>query len=117
MINGEFKKWHKHWNDKTLKVERSHHAYDKNDEKTDPIIIDIEEYSEEESDTEEVDYQDYSYDDYYTWEPFCEDNTLTMNSEGNVEITLTHVKRRIVGYNEKGMLEEEKPKPKTIKII
>ena len=117
MISGEFKKWNANWNDKTLKVERSHHSHDKSDEKTEPIIIDIEEYSEEESDTEEVYYNDFGYNEYYAWDPVCEDSTLTMNAEGNVEITLTHVKRKIIGYNEKGELEEEKPKPKTIKII
>ena len=117
MINGEFKKWHYSWIDKTLKVERSHHSHDKSDEKTEPIIIDIEEYSEEESDTEEVYYNDFGYNEYYTWDPIYEDSTLTMNAEGNIEITLTHVKRKIIGYNKKGKLEEEKPKPKTIKVI
>ena len=116
MINGEYKNWRTNWKDKTLKVERSHSASDKQEDETDTIIIDIDDYSEEESDTEEVYYQDSSYNEYYTWDPSTDD-TITMNSDGELEITLTHVKRKIIGYNKKGILEEEKPKPKIIKII
>lgn len=116
MINGEYKNWRKKGNDSILKVEKSHHTSDKKEDKTTSIINDIDEYSEEESDTEEIYYQDNSYTEYYTWDPNI-DNTVTMNSDGELEITLTYVKRKIIGYNKKGILEEEKPKPKIIKIV
>ena len=117
MISGDYKNKNYFWDDSTLKVEKSHRAYDKQEDKTDPIIVDIEEISEEESVTEESFPQDYAYNEYYYWNPNGDDDTLTMNQSGEIEITLTHVKRKIIGYNKKGKLEEEKPKPNTIKII
>lgn len=118
MITGEFRRWNRLWEDKTIKVEKSHHASDRHDDdtETNPVIIDItlEDESESESDTEESCYAFYPEDsELYAWG----DDEITVTPHGEVEITLRRVKANVLGYNRKGKIQEVKPKPRIIKIV
>ena len=113
MISGEYRSWKSIQLGKANKVEKTHHTFDKHEDTTEPITVEIDVDDEEESETEES-WPEYDYD-YYTWDPRCE--TETYNESGDIELTLTRVKRKIIGYNNKGKLKELETKPKLIKIV
>ena len=116
MISGDYRKHRSIWQDDTIKVEKPHRSFDRHEDDTETIIIDIpvEEDSEEsESETEESFY--YS-DASETFAWF--DNEKTVTANGEIEITLKRVvNKNIISYNKRGELQEVKPKPHTIKII
>jgi hypothetical protein len=115
MINGEYRSWKNFRQEKTAKVEKSHRTFDKHEETTEPIVVELDIEDEEESETEESWFStDYEYD-YYTWDP--DESTQTFNESGDIELTLTRVKRKVIGYNNKGELKELETKPKLIKIV
>lgn len=115
MISGNYRKIKSVWEDDTIKVEKSHRSFDRHDDETDPIIIDItlEDESESESETEESYCSYHSQEEFYTWA----DEEPTVTADGNIEITLKRVNVNVIGYNKDGKIKEEKPRPRTIKII